>query len=62
MCRNHPKYENSDGMPSSILQRMHRKIHAPRVGTATYAIYLIDLVGLWCTSSNKFELVSLQYQ
>ncbi|KOM31018.1 hypothetical protein LR48_Vigan01g057300 [Vigna angularis] len=35
-------------MPSSILQRMHRKIHAPWVGphTATYAIYLIDLIGL----------------
>ncbi|WVZ26693.1 hypothetical protein V8G54_005237 [Vigna mungo] len=48
MCRNHPKYENGDGMPSSILQRMHRKIHAPWVGpyTAAYAIYLIDLIGL----------------
>ncbi|RDY01371.1 putative E3 ubiquitin-protein ligase RING1a, partial [Mucuna pruriens] len=57
MSMHHSKNKNCYGMPASLLQRVHRESHAPRVGPQTATYDIISQIYSWDSLTNKKETI-----
>lgn len=65
ICRHHPKDKNCKGMHSSLLQRLHREIHAPWVNLSSnnhhYSFIYIHKLGLSIGSFVAYTFSNLVF-